>query len=62
MQYSTQHVPIHLLEEWRKNLDSNYAIGAVFMNLSQAFDCITHDLLITKLGPSGLEQKVLNYI
>ena len=27
--YNTQHVLIRLIEEWRKNLDNNYFIGAV---------------------------------
>ena len=30
---------IRLLEEWRENLDKNYAAGGVLMDLSKAFDC-----------------------
>ena len=44
-QYSTQHVPIGLLEELRKNLDNNYALSVAFMDLSKAVDCISHHFL-----------------
>ena len=47
--YSTQQVLIRLLEEWREKLDKNFIVGAVLMDLSKAFDCIPHDLLISKL-------------
>ena len=36
---------IRLLQEWRENLDKNYVVGGVLMDLSKAFDCIPHDLL-----------------
>ena len=61
-QYSTQHVLIRLIEEWRKNLDDDYIVGAVLMNLSKTFDCIPHDLLIAKLDSYGLDINLLKYI
>ena len=45
-----------------KNLDNNYFVGAVFMDLSTAFDCIPHDLLIAKLAAYCFDKKVLNYM
>ena len=57
--YNTQHV---LIEEWRKNLDNNYFIGAVLMDLSKAFDCILHDLIIAKLAAYGFDKKMIYYI
>ena len=47
--YSTQHALIILLEEWRENLNHNYTVGGVVIDLSKAFDCIPHDVLIAKL-------------
>ena len=41
--YSTQHVLTRLVEEWRERLDNNCIVGALLMNLSKAFDCISHD-------------------
>ena len=53
---------LRLIEEWKTNLDNNFAVGAVLMDLSKAFDCIPHDLLIAKLAAYGFEEKTLLYI
>ena len=50
------------MEEWRENLDNNYAVGGVLMDLSKVFDCIPHDLLIAKLSAYGLNGNALRYI
>ena len=47
--YGTQHVMMRLIEEWKSKLDKNYVVGAVLLDLSKAFDCVPHDLLIAKL-------------
>ena len=60
--YSTQHVLIRLIEEWRSRLDNDYVVGAILMDLSKAFDCIPHDLLIAKLAAYGLDKNSLVYI
>ena len=33
--YSTQHVLVRLLEEWREGLDNNFVVAGVFMDLSK---------------------------
>ena len=60
--YSTQQVLIRLLEEWREKLDENFIVGAVLMDLSKAFDCIPHDLIIAKLAAYGIERETLRLI
>ena len=40
---------IRHLEEWRENLDKNYVVGGVLMDLFKAFDCVPHDLLLDLL-------------
>ena len=60
--HSTQHVLIRLIEEWKFGLDNGYFVGAVLMDLSKAFDCVPHDLLIAKLGAYGFDKSALKYL
>ena len=60
--YNSQHVLIRLLEEWRQHLDNNKVVGGVFMDLSKAFDCVSHDLLIANLVAYSVEENLLMYI
>ena len=60
--FSNQQVLICLLEGWRKKLDKNFIVGAALMNLSIAFDCIPHDLIIAKLAAYGTETETLRPI
>ena len=53
---------IKKIEEWRKNLDDNFLVGVVLTDLSKAFDCIRHDLLIAKFSAYGLSSDSLCYI
>ncbi len=42
--YSTQHVLLHAIEEWKVALDKGQHVGVVLMDLSKAFDAIPHGL------------------
>ena len=53
---------MRLIEEWKKGLDSGLLVGAILMDLSKAFDCIPHDLLIAKLKAYGFQNSALLYI
>ena len=60
--FSSQHMLIRLVETWKKQLDNSNIVGAVLMDLSKAFDCIPHDLLIAKLHAYGFDISALCYI
>ena len=36
-----------MIESWKKALDSKYNAGAVLTDLSKAFHCLNHKLLIS---------------
>ena len=48
-----------MIETWRKSLDENKIVGAPLMDLSKAFNCLSHDLLVAKLEEYGLDTKTL---
>ena len=60
--YSTNHVLLRLPENWKAALDSNLFTGAVFMDLSKAFYCIPHVLLIAKLHAHGFSFETLTFL
>ena len=60
--FSTDHVLIRLLEDWRNKLDNNNVVGAILTDLSKAFDCIPHDLLVAKLDAYGFNRDTVAYI
>ena len=60
--HSTQHVLIRLIEEWKTRLDNGKYVGAVIMDLSKAFDCISHDLLIAKMNAYKFDKTALKLI
>ena len=50
------------IEKWKKFLDNGGVFGALLTNLSEAFDCIPHDLIIAKLEAYGLHMDALKLI
>ena len=59
---SAQQCLLLMIEKWKKSVDKGYAFGAMLTDLSKAFDCIVHDLLIAKLHAYGFDNSSLNFI
>ena len=57
--YNTQHVLLRLLEVWQEHLDNNKTVGAILMDLLEAFDCVPHDLLLAKLAAFVIADKLI---
>ena len=60
--HSTQHAWFRLLQAWQKELDQCGFVGTILMDLSKAYDCLPHDLLIAKLEAYGLDTTSLSLI
>ena len=47
--YRTKHLLVTMLKKWKKPVDKGEYVSALFMDLSNAFDTINHDLFLAKL-------------
>ena len=53
---------LNLLEKWKKSVDKGKSFGALFIELSKAFDCLDHELLTEKTNTYGFSQPALRLI
>ena len=60
--YSTQHALFRVVETWKKCLDMSGIVGTIPMDLSKAYDCIPHDLLIAKLEAYGFKKNAVKLV
>ena len=51
-----------MIEKWKKTVDNGGVFGALLTDVSQAFDCIPHDLIIAKLEAYGFHIDELKLI
>ena len=60
--FSTQIALTKLLQKWQQSLDKKEIIGTVLIDLSKAYDCIQHDLLLAKLEAYCFSEKALKFL
>ena len=58
--HSTQHALFKLLPVWQSEFDNSGNVATILMDLSKAYDCIPHDLLIAKFKAFSLDKISLN--
>ena len=51
-----------MLEKWKSSVDKRSSFGALLTDLSKAFDCLSHELLIAKLHAYGLSLNALRLV
>ena len=57
--HSTQHALFRLIQSWQKELDESGFVGTILMDLSKAYDCLPHDLMVAKLEAYGISKESL---
>ena len=60
--YSAQQCLVAMIEKWKKTVDNGGVFGALLTDLSKAFDCIPHDLIIAKLEAYGFHIDTLKLV
>ena len=60
--HSTQHALFRLIQSWQKELDESGFVGTILMDLSKAYDCLPHDLMVAKLEAYGISKESLQLI
>ena len=58
--HSTGLAPFKLLQAWQKELDNLGCMRTILMDQSKVYNCLTHYLLIAKLGAYGLDRSSLS--
>ena len=60
--FGFQHVLTKLIEDCKSALDNGKNVGLLLLDLSKAFDCLPHRLLLCKLHAYGMSRESCNLI
>ena len=60
--YSTQYCLLAMVENWKSAIDKGKLFGALSTDLPEAFDCLSHELLLAKLHAYGFSIAALRLI
>ena len=60
--HNAQYSLLKMIENWKKQLDNGEKVGVIFMDLSKAFDTISHSLLLAKLKAYGFSDQALSLL
>ena len=60
--YNAPHCLLAMIEKWKKAVDNGNVFGTLLTDLSKAFYCLPHDLIIVKLNLYGFNLRALNLI
>ncbi len=60
--YGCEHVLVKVLDMWKMALDNNNFAGTLLFDLTKAFDCMQHALLIAKMEAYGVGEDACKFM